>query len=329
MAKKKRKIYLLLAGGTSLTDKDGHIWAVKNRDDISSWLAQMPELSILADLEPIFVSGEDEILTSKTWEKLAKEIDQRFLSADGFVIVSKIDQLINTALAVNFLLQNYKKSLIFTASQISGSSFIDKKEVIGRLKSKQGGLGLRANLINALQIADQPLPGVAIVFGSRVMSALKAIEDFSDEINIFKSIDNSYWGKVDFGINLKTGLIYSRPATKIFSNISSDVLVIDDVPGVDWSLDNDIVNYQGIFIRTNPYQDLEVAKQKKILKWKIPALCYNYLSVPKADGAISVSGCTYNAALIKFRWYLANAKDLGAYEETMKQNIIGEFSSGK
>ena len=325
MAKKRKKIYLLLAGGTSLTDKEGNVWAVRNKVDVSSWLEQMPELKILADLEPVFICGEDDLVSAKTWENIASEIDKAFLEADGFVIISKIGQLINTALAVNFLLQNYKKSLIFTSSQISGSGFIDKKEVIGRLKSKYGGLGLRANLINALQIADQPLPGSAIVFGSRVISASKAIEDFSDEVNVFKSADNTYWGKVDFGINLKAGLKYCPKDTEIFQNISSKVLIIEDVLGVDWLWDKDIKNYQGLLIKTNPYQSLEKAKQQKILKWKIPTICHNYLFAHKVDGAVSMSNCTRSSALLKLMWYLANAKQAGSFEESMKQNLIGEF----
>lgn len=326
MAKKNKKIYLLLAGGTTFSDKDGNIWSVQNRDDIKNWLTQMPELNILADLEPVFVSGENELLAVDTWQKIAVEIDKYFLEADGFVIVSKIDQLINTALAVNFLLQNYKKSLVFTASQISGSSFIDKREIINSLKSKHGGLGLRTNLINALQIADQPMPGAAIVFGSRVIPVAKATEDFSAETNIFKSIDNTYWGKVDFGINLKSGLSYSRQDTKIFSNISANILIVEDIPGLPWLFDNNIKNYQGLFIKINPYQDLEEAKKKQVESWGMPTVCYNYLATPKIDATISISGCTFNAALIKFMWYLANAKKLGNYEDVMKQNIINEFN---
>lgn len=329
MPKKKKKIYLLLAGGTTFSDKDGNIWSVQNRDDIKNWLAQMPELNILADLEPVFISGENELLAVDTWQKIALEIDKYFLEADGFVIVSKIDQLINTALAVNFLLQNYKKSLVFTASQISGSSFIDKKEIINSLKLKHGGLGLRTNLINAVQIADQPMPGAAIVFGSRVIPAVKAVEDFSDKLNIFRSIDNTYWGKVDFGINLKSGLSYSRQDTKIFSNISANILIVDDIPGLSWSFDGVIKNYQGLFIKINPYQGLDEAKKKQIVAWGMPTVCYNYLTAQKVDNAVSISDCTFNTALIKFMWYLANAKKLGKYEDVMKQNIINGFNHSK
>lgn len=311
-----------------MLDKEGNVWAVKNRSDISSWLDQMPELKILADLEPIFISGEDELVSAKTWENIALEIDKAFLEADGFVVISKIGQLINTALAVNFLLQNYKKSIIFTSSQISGSGFLDKKEIIGRLKAKYGGLGLRANLINALQIADQPLPSTAIVFGSRVISAAKTMEDFSDEVNVFKSADNSYWGKVDFGINLKAGLKYCPRDTEIFRKLTAKVLVIEDILGVDWLWDKDIKNYQGILVKTNPYQSLEKSKQQKIQKWKLPTVCHNYLFSPQINGAISLSGCTRNAALLKLMWYLANAKELGSFEDVMKQNLIGEFYAG-
>ena len=44
MAKKKKKIFLLLAGGTCLTDKEGRIFSVQSAQDIGHWLKQMPEL---------------------------------------------------------------------------------------------------------------------------------------------------------------------------------------------------------------------------------------------------------------------------------------------
>ena len=131
--------------------------------------------------------------------------------------------------------------------------------------------------------------------------------------------------KVDFGINLKSSLAYSKKDTKIFTDILANVLIMEDIPGLAWQMDNDIKNYQGLIIKVSPYQNLETAKQKQILKWKIPTLCHNYSFVPKIDGAISISGCTFNSALIKFMWYLSNAKKLGSFEDSMKQSIIGEF----
>ena len=326
MAKKNKKIFLILAGGTGILNERGYLLSVQSKNDIEDWLAQMPELNILADIEPIFVSGEDDILGSDIWHKIVAVISDKAAEADGFVVVSKIDQLINTSLALTFTLQNLKQTIVLTASQVSGTSFIDKKEIIGRLKNKYGGLGLRSNIINAIQIAQQPLPFPAIIFGTRLIPATKAIMDLSNNTNIFSSIDNDYWGKVDFGINVKSNLKYNQQKAKIYSDKLADILVFDDVPGIPWSFDRRALTaYRGIFIKVDSYQKLEKNKQEQIIKWKMPIVLYNYHLTSASKGAVSVSNCTFNTALIKTMWALSNEFKKKDFENLMTQNVIGEF----
>ncbi len=323
---KKKKILLLLAGGTCILDKQGHILSVANRSDVYPWQKQMPELNILADIETEFICAEDDVIEPKVWQEIARCIDDNFLDYDGFVVVSKIDQLINSALATNFLLQHYHKSVIFTASQISGTSFSDKKTIINKLADKHGGLGLRANLINAIQIVDEPLPETAILFGTRLIPATRAIFDNKGDVNLFSSIDDNYWGKVDFGMNLKSGLEISLQGAEIYRDISTRVLSFEDIPGVAWNFDRSVLEkYQAVLIQVSPYQALELTKQKQLSKWGLPVVLYNYRAVPNVEGAMSLSDCTYNSALLKTMWAIANKKKLPELAKVMQQNIIGEF----
>ncbi|MFA6307933.1 MAG: asparaginase domain-containing protein [Patescibacteria group bacterium] len=325
MPKNNKKIFLFLAGGTCIFTEAGHIFSVKSQDDIEDWLAQMPELNILADIEPVFISGEDDLIGPNIWQTIAKEIIKRSEEADGFVIVSKIDQLINTSLALTFALQNLKKTIITTTSRISGSNFIDKKEVISNLKNKYGGLSLRSNLINAIQVAQQPLPAPAIMFGTRLIAATRAIFDPLGDVNVFSSISDC-WGKVDFGINVKSNLKYNQQKAKIYSDKLADILVFDDIPGVPWSFDRRALTaYRGIFIKVDSYQKLGKNKQEQIIKWKMPIVLYNYHLTSTSKGAISVSNCTFNTALIKTMWALSNEFNKKDFENIMTQNIIEEF----
>jgi len=326
MVKKKEKILLLLAGGTCLVDKSGHILAVKEKSDIHTWLKVMPELNILADIETVLVSGEDDIIGIDTWQKLADLINKNLMEADAFVIVTKIDQIIATSLALNFLLQNLQKNIIVTGSQVSGSAFLDKKERISQLYDKQGGLGLRTNLINALQSAQHALPGVAIMFGTRLIAATKAVYRYDNPINPLASADNSYWGRVDFGVNVQANLKHNSYPAIIYKDLSAKVLVIDDWPSVPWFFSKkDIDNYQAIVIKVSPYQPLESNKQKQISNWGLPTVLYNYQAVPPVKGTVAISGCSAEAAIIKTMWAIANHKQLGDFANIMQQNIIGEF----
>ena len=201
-----------------------------------------------------------------------------------------------------------------------------KKEIINTLRSKFGGLGLRANLINALQIADQALPGPAIMFGSRLIPANTAIYQQAGDINPLASLDGSYWGKVDFGVNVKSGLAYSSRKSNIYRKIAADILVLEDLPGVPWSLDKEqLSKYKAIFIKVKPFQALDIDKQKQIGQWKKPVVLYNQQAVTGIKGAIAISSCTEQAAIVKTMWAAAHHAKLLDFKVAMQQNIIGEF----
>jgi len=326
MFKQKKKIFLILAGGTCILNDQGHLLSVQSKDDIADWLNQMPELNILADIEVVFVNGEDDVITPNVWKKIIEIISKKEAEADGFVVVSKIDQIINTSIAITFALQNFKKTIVTTASQVSGTGFIDKKEVVNALKKKYGGLSLRSNLINAIQIAQHQLPAPAIIFGTRLIPSTKAITDLSSDVNIFSSIDNNYWGKVDFGINVRSDLKYNKQQTKIYTGLLANILVIEDIPGVPWFFDKkSLVSYKGIFVKIKPYQALEKTKQDQIIKWKLPTVLYNYNLTSPVRGAISLSNCTKNTAIIKTMWALSGEFRNKDFENIMKQNVLGEF----
>ena len=282
----------------------------------------------MSNLQPLFISGEDELVTAAVWEKMVQAITDNFMEADGFVIVSKIDNLLYTGAALSFLLQNFQKTVILTSSQISGTSFVDKKAVIEELRNKQGGLGLRANIINALQIADRPLPSPAIMFGQRLISAIKALPDQQNQLNLLASADGNYWGKVDFGVNLKSGLYFSPHQPDIYKKIKADIFILEDWPGTPWMLTKDnLVKYHGLFIKASPYQPLEKTKQGQIAKWKLPTVIYNRQSVRPIKGAVAISGCTPYVALTKTMWALANAGELADFTSIMQRNLIGEFNN--
>lgn len=324
--KENKKIFLILAGGTCLLNEDKQILAVQSKEDINDWLDIMPELKIVADIEPIFLAGEDEVLGKDIWQKVITTISDYSEQADGFVVVCKIDQVINVAVATSLALQNFKKTIVFTSSQISGTDFINKKQLINNLKSKQGGFTLRSNLINAIQISRQPLPAPAIMFGTLLMPAIKSVKNTVDDLNIFSSLDNEYWGKMDFGMNVKSGLKYNQQKIKIYDKGFSDILVMEDIPGVPWSLDKKyLAQYQGVFIKVDPYQKLEKSKQEQIDKWKKPVVLYNYNLTYSIKGAVSIFRCTDSTAMVKMMWALANQSTTQTFENLISQNILGEF----
>lgn len=308
-------------------DKQGHFFSVQRKEDIATWLKQMPELNILADLQIEFLLGEDDTLVPEHWEKIAKNIKAKAGLADGFVIVARPEQIIQTGVALSFLLQNFSKTIILTGAAISGTDYNYHKSLIKELRDKHGGTGLKSNLINAIQVANQVLPGPAIMFGTRLIPALKAISTTGDLTNMFASLDNNYWGRVDFGISLKSGLQYSKQRMLSYDRISAKVLLLEDILGIPWSLEKtDLAKYQAIVVRLGGDYGLEKSKQSLLEKSGRPAVLY-YPHFTLVSGVLNIlSDCSWETAVLKTMWAVANQTRLPSFEKIIRQNVVGEFN---
>lgn len=326
MPKKNKKIFIFLAGGTVLIDKQGHFFSVQKKADIEIWLRQMPELNILADLALEFMVGEDDILAAGHWEKMAKLIRAKANQADGFVVVARVEQLVQTGVALSFLLQNFNKTIILTGASISGTDYNNKKALIKELRDKHGGSGLKSNLINAIQVASQVLPGPAIMFGTWLIPAVKAVEVVGDVTNMFASLDNNYWGRVDFGISLKTGLHYAQSREIYYDQIAAKVLLLNDVLGLAWPVSKaELAKYEAIVVRLGADYTLEKTKQDILTKSGRPVVLYHPQLSASSGALLCLSDCTWTTVVLKTIWAIANSKKLPAFEKIMKQNIVGEF----
>jgi L-asparaginase/Glu-tRNA(Gln) amidotransferase subunit D len=311
-----------LAGGTALLDQNKRLLTVQTPEDIELWLKQMPELGLLAEIEPIFVSAENDILTPEHWQAMAKYITERLDTSSGFVVVSRADQLLLTTNVLSFLLQNIKKTVVLTSAVRSGTTEIKSKNIFGQ----KGDLGLRSNLINAFQVLDYSLPTPAIMFGTRLIPGVRAISDNDEGLNIFASLDDNYWGRVDFGISVKSGLAYHTAKQKIYEKIKANIFVFDDLPGLAWSVNLDqIKDCEAIFIKLNHQNKLEPAKIKQIKALKIPVFLYHPTQVQGPDEAIAMSNCTFEAALAKAMWAIANKDVINQFTQIGEQSIIGEL----
>lgn len=328
MPKKNKKIVLLLAGGTWLLDKNQHLLSIQDPDDIPAWLNVLPELAIMADLQPVFISSEEEFLGPVIWEKMAKTILAHQAEADGFIIVSRAEQLVYTASALAFLLPNFSKNIILTASYLSGTAWQKDKERLAKIKVKHSGLGLKANLINAIQTMDSYLPQPAIMFGTRLLSGLRAIFDPSNDLNLFASADNNYWGRVDFGVNIKANLPVYKSSVPNFSKMQANILLLDNVVGLPIVLSKtEAKKYQAIIIKGEVGSVLEPAKLEQVSSWQAPVVFYNFDHVSSQNKLVFVNDCTWPVIVIKTMWLVANVESALEFEKLLNKNLIGEYYS--
>lgn len=118
-------------------------------------------------------------ITFDLWYKLANTIAKRYHEFDGFVILHGTDTMAYTASAISFMLEDVKKPIIFTGSQLP----------IGKLRTDG-----KENLITAIQIAaakrrdgSAVVPEVCIYFDNYLMRANRTIKYSADSFDAFKS----------------------------------------------------------------------------------------------------------------------------------------------
>lgn len=146
----KPKILLIYTGGTIGMIKDYESQALKafNFDQI---IEKIPELKQL-NCEIETISFDEPIDSSNMnisyYIKIADILEQNYASFDGFVVLTGSDTMSYTSSAISFMLENLRKPVIFTGSQLP----------IGDLRTDA-----KENLITSIEIASSQKNGEPIV----------------------------------------------------------------------------------------------------------------------------------------------------------------------
>jgi L-asparaginase len=329
MATKRSKICVLFCGGTKLIGRHDITLEVRAESDIARWLDEVPELRIIADLEPVFiVDGSEQSISSDIWIQLAQQIKKRYAHYDGFVIMHAFDSMVHTGVALSFMLQNLGKPVILTGAQENKSDV--QSGGTGLIGFRR--LGIRANLINAVQVATMDIAEVGIMFGNRLMRATRVHQSQTDQTNLIDS-GGDLLGKVDFGIKLnevrqrrrRTGLL-------VRAGIASGVVTIGMNPGMKPRdlIDSIGPNVVGVILRakvtklsTNEWSDLNrQAKQRKL-----PLFLTGLVEpIPTQQSyLIAVPAMTEEVLLVKVMWVLGQARLISQIRELITANLADEF----
>ena len=306
MAQKGQKIYLMVVSESPGMQK-------------KDWLSQMPELRIIADLEPVFIFDQPSVnITPEVWLKLAREIHQRLDSAGGFVILHGVDNLLFTSSALSFLLQNLTKPIVFTGTQF------------GSLQSRR--VEMRANLINASQTTHFNFTEVCLMFGNRLLRANQARQSLEKSLNVFTAPLNAVLGRIDFSIRIFDKLaLNNKGKTKLFDQLSDQVEIIRITPVLNLKiLAKRLVDREGIIVNAKYYQELprdlmflfeKITPDLPVVIWtnRIQALPI----APK--NIILINNLTWETTVTKFMWAVGQTTNAQKVKELMLKDVAGEI----
>ena len=174
------------------------------------------------------------------WTKMAEIIEDGYAHFDGFVILHGTDTMAYSASALSFMLENLKKPVIFTGSQLP----------IGLLRTDG-----RDNLITAIEIAAArgnnvpAVPEVCIYFDNKLTRGNRTTKTSAEHFDAFSS--PNYPPLAEAGLHLKyfNNLIRSIPDDHnltVHKSFDNNVAILKLFPGINRRLVQAIINTEGL-----------------------------------------------------------------------------------
>jgi L-asparaginase len=229
---KEKNICLLFSGGTIGMVKDPETGALRPPRNPLDFEQSIPELAHLPDHFPDerprfagyeFIANLDSTnVGPEHWQQIAEAVYQRLDRYDGFVITHGTDTMVYTAAALSFMLRGLNKPIVFTGSQIP---------LAGHLITDA-----RRNLLNAFRAAALDFSEVAILFGSRLLRATRAIKLSGFDFDAFTSFSVPPLGRVGIRLELNQSALLKRPTDKgrvgLEKDLNPNVVLLKIAPGI-------------------------------------------------------------------------------------------------
>ena len=176
----------------------------------------------------------------EVWVKIADIIEENYDDFDGFVVLHGTDTMAYTASALSFMLENLRKPVILTGSQLP----------IGLLRTDG-----KENLITAIEIAaakekgGPTVPEVCIYFDNKLIRGNRTTKMSAEHFDAFYS--PNYPPLAEVGLHLKyfNNLIhYPEEDQKliIHKTFDTNVAILKLFPGINRKLVRAIINTEGL-----------------------------------------------------------------------------------
>lgn len=239
---KKTNILLIYTGGTIGMVKDYDSGALK-AFNFKKLLKNIPELTQL-DCHIDSISFDEPIDSSNIdtshWIEIASIIESHYESHDGFVVLHGSDTMSYSASALSYMLENLRKPVIFTGSQLP----------IGDLRTDA-----KENLITSIQIAALQERGkpviqeVGLYFEYKLYRANRTTKINAEHFEAFSSLN--YPPLVESGVHLKVykeNLLPKTKAKKLFvhKKLDTNVAILKLFPGFNESLLKSILETENL-----------------------------------------------------------------------------------
>ena len=215
-----KRILLIGTGGTIAPEMtEGGLTPELTTEQL---LSHVPAISGICTVDCIQLLNLDSTnITPDHWRMMARCIRARYEEYDGFVITHGTDTMAYTAAALSYLIQGSPKPVVLTGAQKPiGFDSTDSK----------------VNLMDAFRCGAEDLPGISIVFNSRVILGTRAKKTRSKSFQAFSSINYPDLGVLRDGVLLRYIRQECGAKPVFYDQLDTKVALLKLVPGVDRGL---------------------------------------------------------------------------------------------
>lgn len=325
----RKNVLLLFGGGTALIQQNGTIRDVRSQKDVADWMRNIPELGIITRLKPQFLyAGASFDEQPRWWQAIATTIAKHYKDFDGFIVTQPIDAIPYTAAALTVMLSPIGKPVVITGSTELPTGRVSKKT----LQSWHGNaeIGIRANLVNAAQVAIQDVGEVSVLFGNRLLRGGNVVRHAEPSLNVFESAGVSALGRVDFGLKLESHR-HHRSATKpkLATDLKTRILQFSLAPTTAATMLPTIEpkSLDGVFVSGSPHTappGVLGSILAAAASTNIPVAVYSHWPEKASGRYVTISGVTPAMALVKFMWALGQTTNPRALQTLLNTDYAGE-----
>lgn len=260
-----------------------------------------------------------------TWENLVllgERIVARYNDFDGFVVLHGIDNAIYSSTFLRYIFKEIGKPVVFTGASLpdSGQNFAEPLDPKERRTYRE--IGVRTNLVTAVQLATLDTSGMYLAYGSRIVRSVRALEQTMGETHWFHSLKEEDVARVQFGVQLTPAAPARTSDAPIFDpRFNPNILTLPSLPSV--ALPN-LKNTAAIIMRG--YEE-QIIPSVLHYPTDIPIIVYSktFAVTKQADNIIVVPNATYQTLYTKTLTTLAQTASLAEFLEAFKSNTFGEF----
>lgn len=240
---KRPRILMIYTGGT-IGMRENSITGALEPFNFDHLIENVPKIKML-DYEIDNFQFEHPIDSSamnpEHWDDIARVIEKNYDDYDGFVVLHGTDTMAYTASALSFMLENLRKPVVITGSQLP----------IGEVRTDG-----EENLITALQVAaakdkdgSPMVQEVAILFEDYLWRGNRSTKHSSDNFNAFKSSNYPRLAKVGLGISYRKEVMWRCPVKdklKVHYGMDTNVMYLDLFPGINEAIVKHILSTPGL-----------------------------------------------------------------------------------